>query len=94
MFASGVRVAYDRNVSLKTINCVVFIIRKFIIISHKRHNQNKADSTVNKNRDLLNLLVQSGIYELRTLPVAMVPCLLGFNFIDHADFVIYVTIWP
>jgi len=30
---------------------------------YQRHNQNKADSTVNINRDLLILLVQSWIYE-------------------------------
>jgi len=30
---------------------------------YKRHNPNEADSTVNKNQDLLNLLVRSWIYE-------------------------------
>jgi len=41
--------------------CNVFITRKFIIISHERQIQNKAESTVNKNGDLINLLVQSWI---------------------------------
>jgi len=44
----------------------VFLIRKFdIYYKHQkylllqRHNQNKADSAVKKNRDLSNFLVQS-----------------------------------
>jgi len=37
--------------------------RKFIIIHYKRRNQNKSDSTVNKNRDLLDLLVESWLID-------------------------------
>jgi len=33
-----------------------------LVISCKRHNQNKTDATMNKNQGLLNLLVQSWIY--------------------------------
>jgi len=53
---------------------IVFIICKFTI---KRLNQNKADNTVNKNSDFLNLLVQSLIYG--TLYVSMLSRTLGFR---------------
>jgi len=40
---------------------------------------------MNKNLDLLNLLVHSWIYERRTLHVMMVSCLLGFNYSGSAN---------
>jgi len=54
---------YGSDIFLEGIKCNVFITRNFIIISHERQIRNKADSTVNKNGDLLNLLVQSWIYK-------------------------------
>ena len=44
-----------------------------------QENESKADSTVDKQRDLLKTcLVQSRIYEQITFHVTMVCCLLGF----------------
>jgi len=40
--------------------CVYY---KFISFHYKLHSQNKVDSTMNKNRDLSNLLVQSQMCE-------------------------------
>jgi len=51
---------YDSDTLLKTIKFIVCIICKFVIIL--RHDQSTADSAVNKNRDLIILLVQSWIY--------------------------------
>ena len=46
---------YANDILLKSTKCIAFIIRKFISFHYKRLSQNKADSTVNKNRDLLEL---------------------------------------
>jgi len=59
-----------------------------IAYRYKGHSQNKVDSTVNKNRDLLNLLVQSWICEQRACYFTTVYCLLGFIFSGHANCII------
>jgi len=42
---------------------LIFSFVSLLSFHYKRHNQNKADCTVNINRDLLNLLIQTLIYE-------------------------------
>jgi len=41
-------------------NALLLSFANSLYFHYKRHNQNKAASTVNKNQDFLNLLVQSG----------------------------------
>jgi len=47
----------------KVINVFFLSFVNSLSFHYKRHNQNKADSTLNKNRDLLNSFVQSWIHE-------------------------------
>jgi len=54
---------------LKVLNALFLSFVNPLLFRYKHNNQNKADSAVNKNRDLLNLLVQSRIYQKRTLHV-------------------------
>jgi len=44
---------------LKSIKYIVYIIYKLLSFHYKCRNQNKADSTVHKNRDLVTLLVKN-----------------------------------
>jgi len=68
---------YGNEILLNTTN--LFIALKFIIISQE--NESKADSIVDKQRDLLKTcLVQSRIYEKITFHVTVVCCLLGLIF--------------
>jgi len=53
------------DILLKTIERIAFIHDKSIKLRYNHYNQNKVDSrpTVKQNRDLLNLLFESWIYE-------------------------------
>ena len=62
----------------KVLNALLSSFVNLLSFHYKRHNQNKADGTVNKHWDFLTLLVQGWIYEYRTLHVTMVSCLFGF----------------
>jgi len=51
---------------------------------------------VNKNRDILNLLVRSSIYVFRTFHVTMVSCLLSFIFSGNTNcnfFIFLILTW-
>jgi len=69
----------------KILNAVFLSFVNLLSFHYKRHNQNRADSTVNNSGDLLNLLVHSWIYEKRTLHVTVVPCLHDFIFNGNAN---------
>jgi len=43
----------------KVINALFLSLANSLSFPYKRNNQNKVDSTMHKNRDLLNLLVQT-----------------------------------
>jgi len=67
-----------------------FFILEFVGISPQTPNLKQIHSssqcpTVTKNRDLLKLLVQGWIYEVKTHRVAMVSFLLGFFLIGNAS---------
>ena len=69
----------------KILNSLFLPLFNLLSFPYKRYNQNKADSTVNKNRELLSLFVENRIREKRMLHVTMVSCLLGFIFSSNAN---------
>jgi len=65
----------------KGLNALFLSFVNLLSFRYKHHNQNKN----NKNRDLLYLLVQSWIYEERTLHIKTVYFLLSLFFIGNAN---------
>jgi len=53
---------WQRPIVKNVLKCIVCIIANLLSFHLIRHNQNKTDIKVNKNRERFNLLVQIWIY--------------------------------